>query len=234
MAGPVLIFGVAMAKILVIEDDMELCDNIRTWLELERHVVEFAHKGKLGAELLQAFTYDAVVLDWELPEMTGIEILRELRNRGRVTPVLMLTGKGTITDKESGFLSGADDYLTKPFSMKEMCLRVNSLLRRGQILSDGMLKVRDLTLDPKKFRVKKDGKEIRLLPKEFALLEFLMRHPDEIYSAEALLERIWVSESDASPEAVRTTLRRLRLKIEKEGEEPLITTVHGVGYRLNE
>jgi DNA-binding response OmpR family regulator len=221
-----------MAKILIVEDDLELCDHMRTWLDLDHHVLDFAHKGSQGMLKLQVSSFDIVVLDWELPELSGVEICKKFRAEGGKTPVLMLTGKGTMSDKEAGFEAGADDYLTKPFNMKELCLRVQALLRRSSNFTDTVLKVRDITLDPKKFKVVKGGEEVRLLPKEFALLQFLMRHPDEIFSAEAILERVWISETEATPEAVVTCLRRLRKKIDIDENSPLIRTIHGVGYRL--
>lgn len=222
-----------MAKILLVEDDMGLQRMVRDWLTFEHHLVETADNGRDGLDKLQFYQYDLVILDWEMPEMTGIEICKEFRSRGGTTPVLMLTGKGTIGDKESGFEAGADDYLTKPFHMKELSMRLKSLLRRaGSSLQGDQLKFRELTLEPTSHRVTRDGKDLQLLPKEFALLEFLMRHPNQVFSAEALLSRVWASESDTTVDAVSTCIKRLRKKVDIDGQTSVIKTVHGVGYKL--
>jgi DNA-binding response OmpR family regulator len=222
-----------VAKILLVEDDMGLSRMVRDWLTFEHHLVETADNGRDGLDKLAFYQYDLVILDWELPEMTGIEICREFRSRGGTTPVLMLTGKGTINDKESGYEAGADDYLTKPFHMKELSLRLRALLRRGgATLQADQLKFRDLLLEPASHRVTRESKDLGLLPKEFALLEFFMRHPNQVFSAEALLSRVWASETDTTVDAVSTCIKRLRKKIDVEGQTSVIKTVHGVGYKL--
>lgn len=222
-----------MAKILLVEDDMGLSRMVRDWLTFEHHLVETADNGRDGLDKLQFYQYDLVILDWELPEISGIELCKEFRSRGGSTPVLMLTGKGTIGDKESGFEAGADDYLTKPFHMKELSMRLRALLRRSSSsLQSDTLKFRDLTLEPSSHRLTRDGKDLQLLPKEFALLEFLMRHPNQVFSAEALLSRVWASETDTTVDAVSTCIKRLRKKVDVEGKSSVIKTVHGVGYKL--
>jgi DNA-binding response OmpR family regulator len=222
-----------VAKILLVEDDTGLSRMVRDWLTFEHHLVETADNGRDGLDKLQFYQYDLVILDWELPEMTGIQICKEFRSRGGTTPVLMLTGKGTIGDKESGYDAGADDYLTKPFHMKELSLRLRALLRRGgTALQSDTLKFRDLELEPGSHRVTRQGKDLQLLPKEFALLEFLMRHPNQVFSAEALLSRVWASETDTTVDAVSTCIKRLRKKIDVDGQNSIIKTVHGVGYKL--
>lgn len=208
---------------------------VKDWLTFEHHMVETADNGKDGLEKLQYYQYDVIVLDWELPEMTGIEICKQFRSAGGKTPVLMLTGKGTIVDKETGFEAGADDYLTKPFHMKELSVRLRALLRRaGGNLTGDELKYRDVVIEPANHRATKNGKDLQLLPKEFALLEFLMRHPSQVFSAEALLSRVWSSDSEATIDAVSTCIKRLRKKVDVEGETSIIKTVHGVGYKLAE
>jgi DNA-binding response OmpR family regulator len=222
-----------VAKILLVEDDMGLSRMVRDWLTFEHHLVETADNGRDGLDKLAFYQYDLVILDWELPEMTGIEICKEFRSRGGTTPVLMLTGKGTINDKESGYDAGADDYLTKPFHMKELSMRLRALLRRGgATLQNDTLKFRDLELEPGSHRVTRQGKDLQLLPKEFALLEFLMRHPNQVFSAEALLSRVWASETDTTVDAVSTCIKRLRKKVDVESQTSVIKTVHGVGYKL--
>lgn len=176
--------------------------------------------------------YDVLIIDWELPDGTGIGLIREYRSKGHNSPILMFTGKSAISDKETGFDVGADDYLTKPFNMKELGMRVNALLRRSRNVTSDVLKVRGLVLDPKSYRVSKNGQELNLLPKEFALLQFLMRNPNAVFSAEALLERVWQSDSEAKSKAVSACMNRLRQKIESEDEDPIIQTIHAVGYKL--
>lgn len=222
-----------MAKILVVEDDVDLAGMIVDWLTFEHYTVELVYNGTEGLDRLHASEYDAVILDWELPGLTGIELCRGFRAAGGTAPVIMLTGKDTITDKETGLDSGADDYLTKPFNMKELAARLRAVLRRPAGLLDNMLRVRDLELEPTKYLVKKAGQEIQLLPKEFSLLEFFMRHPNQVFSAEALIQRVWVSDSEATGDAIRTCLKRLRKKLGDDDEKnPIIQTIHGVGYRL--
>lgn len=222
-----------MAKILLVEDDLGLQRMVRDWLTFEHHLVETADNGRDGMDKLQFYEYDLVILDWELPSMTGIEICKAFRTQGGTTPVLLLTGKGTISDKESGFEAGADDYLTKPFHLKELSLRLRSLLRRSSTALQGdTLKFRDLELEPSNHCVMRQGKDLQLLPKEFALLEFFMRHPNQVFSAESLLSRVWTSENETSVDAVSTCIKRLRKKVDIEGQPSVIKTVHGVGYKL--
>lgn len=221
-----------MAKVLVIEDDVSLAKMISDWLSLEHHNTELVHDGTDAAARLKVYDYDLIVLDWELPGVMGVDILKEFRARGGLTPVLMLTGRGTIDDKEKGFDCGADDYLTKPFHAKELTARLRALLRRPEGYLGETLKVGDISLDRANFRVARGDEEIRLLPKEFALLEFLMRNQNRVFAPEALLNRVWVTESEATVDALTTCVKRLRKKIDVEGKPSIIRTVHGVGYKL--
>ncbi len=223
-----------MAKILVVEDDVALGKMVRDWLLMEHHNVEIVSDGGEAREMLKVYDYDIIILDWELPHVSGIEILKEFRSRGRSTPVLVLTGRSAIDDKETGFDAGADDYLTKPFHGKELTARLRALLRRPENFVGDLLKFANLTLDHSNYKVMKDGEEIRLLPKEFALLEFLMRNPNRVFAPEALLNRVWVTESEATVDALTTCIKRLRKKIDVEGKQSVIRTVHGVGYKLEE
>jgi two-component system OmpR family response regulator len=221
-----------MAKILLVEDDVDLTVMIVEWLSFEHHSVEVVHNGREGMERLRLCHYDAVILDWSLPEMTGLEICRQYRQESGVAPVIMLTGKNSISDKENGLDSGADDYLTKPFNMKELSARIRAVLRRASNSPTNILTVGELTIDPTKYKLTKNGKEIQLLPREFALLEFLMRHPDEVFSGDALLQRVWHSESDATSDAIRTCIKRLRQKIDGDSDDSVIQTISRVGYKL--
>lgn len=221
-----------MAKILIIEDDVQLSKLVRDWLKLERHEAEIVNDGQEGLNRLKVYEYDLIVLDLELPMISGMEILKEFRTLGKKTPVLILTGRTTIDDKELGLDAGADDYLTKPFHAKELTARIRALMRRvgGQIGT--VLKAGEIELDRSTFSVKKSGAEIKLVPKEFALLEFLLRNPGTIFPPEALLNRVWSNESDATVEALTTCIKRLRKKLDSEGQESIIRNVHGVGYGL--
>ena len=222
-----------MAKILLVEDDNDLANTVRTFLIFQRHAVETIADGRDALDHLLTFDYELVILDWELPRASGIEILREFRNRGANTPILMLTGKDAIDEKLTGLDSGADDYLTKPFDLRELGARVNSLLRRpADIVDASVLKAGKLSLDPTKHSAFRDGELITLVPREFQLLEFLMRHRNQLFTTEALLNRVWPSDSEATEEAVRTALKRLRKKIDPDGQ--VIKNVHGVGYILED
>lgn len=221
-----------MAKILVVEDDFDLCSSLQDLLEMDHHKVDTANNGAEALQQLRFSEYDLVLLDWNLPDMQGVDICKQFRANGGACPVLMLTGKGNVTDKITGLDSGADDYLTKPFHPDELASRIKALLRRPGAFRGNELKVGGLVLEPGVFRVTMDGQEIKLLPKEFALLEFMMRHPNEVFSTEALIARVWESDSDVSPEVVRTYINRLRNKIGRKDEESILKTVHGLGYRL--
>jgi DNA-binding response OmpR family regulator len=223
-----------MPKILIVEDDVELSKKIRDWLTWEKHVVDVANNGDDGWEMIRTYRYDAIVLDWQMPGMTGVEICKQFRAKGGVTPILMLTGKETIDDKEQGLDAGADDYVTKPFHARELSARLRALLRRPADVYPDTLKVGGVTLESGVHRVMKDGREIQLQPKEFALLEFLMRHPGKVFSSKLLLESLWDADSEASEETIRTYMKTLRRKITNEGENCMIKTVHGLGYKIEE
>ncbi len=221
-----------MAKVLLVEDDQDLVSRITKWLSLERYSVESISNGREALALLKESAYDFIILDWHVPELNGIEICRYYRAGGGATPILMLTGKADIADKEAGLDAGADDYLTKPFHPRELCARLRALGRRPTQHLGDELKLGDLVLDLNKFQLHRNNTEIDLLPLEFALLEFFMRNPGRVFNADILLERVWPVNSEASPEAVRTCIKTLRRKIDVEGEPSLIKTVHGVGYKL--
>ncbi len=221
-----------MSKILVVEDDPSLLKTVKEWLEFEHNFVESTSDGGEALELLAAYKYDLIILDWELPTKTGIEICQTFRSRGGQTPILFLTGKQAIPDKETGFSSGADDYLTKPFHLKELSMRLKALLRRAPTVSEDVLKMGSLQLNPETHQLLKNGKEVKLSPIEFALMEFFMRNPKTVFSTEAILERVWTAASERSPETLRTCFKRLRDKIDDKGKPSVIQNVHGVGYKF--
>jgi len=218
----------------VIEDDETLLSMIVDWLTKERYLVESVGAGDEAMSLLRVNQYDVIVLDWQLPGMSGIEICRSFRASGGQTPIIMLTGKKMISEKTEGFDSGADDYLTKPFDIKELALRIQALLRRPPRLHSNVLRAGDVELDPEKHRVTKGGAELHLLPRDFELLELFMRYPDEVFSPEALLTRAWHADSDATIDGLRTAIKRIRKKVDDAGDESqsMIETIPRVGYRL--
>ena len=221
-----------MAKILVVEDNPDISAVVEDSLSLEHHTVEVAQNGVTGRDLLAVSNYDLIILDWVLPDMTGIDICANYRAAGGDTPILFLTGKSTIVEKEVAFNAGSDDYLTKPFHVRELLARVRALLRRPKVMQEEVLKVRDITLNPKLHTVTKGGVALKMFPKDFALLEFFMRHPNQIYSAEKLLDSVWASDASASPDTVRQCLMRLRRQL-SDKDDPLIKNIHGVGYKLD-
>lgn len=223
-----------MAKILLVEDDVDLAVTISDRLKDEHHTVETFHDGLDGLGTLKMTVYDIIILDWELPGISGIDVLKKYRSTGGATPVIMLTGKGEVEEKEQGLDSGADDYITKPFHAKELAARIRSLLRRPPILQSNVLTYGDLVLDPGKYLIMRGDTELRLLPRDFALLEFFMRHPAEIFNADTLLARVWNYDSDATPEGLRVAIRRIRKAVDVTDDlsDSVIETISRVGYRL--
>lgn len=219
-----------MAKILLVEDEHDLADAIVDWLSDEFHVVEVASDGNDALPRFIANNYDLAILDIMLPGIDGLSICRRIRDSGLSIPILMLTAKKSIESKEAGLDAGADDYLTKPFQLRELSARIRALLRRPLTQPTDVLKAEGLVLDRRKCTVSKHGHQLRLLPKEFAMLELFMRHPDEVISIDTLLDRVWGTDSSIVPETVRTNIKTLRKKIEGSGAS--IQTVHGIGYRL--
>jgi DNA-binding response OmpR family regulator len=221
-----------MSKILIVEDEEDLAVQVRDWLARDHHTVEMVHNGSQAVDTLAVSKYDLIILDWLLPGLDGVEVCKRYRSMGGKTPILMLTAKAAIEDKEKGLDSGADDYLSKPFHLKELSARVRALIRRTSSMSGPTLEVAGIVLDPTSRTVTKDGEPVHLERKEFNLLEFLLRNANKTFSAEALLDRVWESGSLASPDAIRTYIKALRKKIDRPGKTSIITTVHGVGYKL--
>ncbi len=221
-----------MAKILVVDDDKELARTVSEWLSLDHHIVEAVFTGGDGLSRVKTYSYDLIVLDMNLPEVHGLRILKEFRDMGGGTPVLILTGQSDLDDKEAGLDAGADDYLTKPFQGRELTARVRAILRRPRDYSGTVLQQSDLVLDSNQHCVIRGGEEISLVPREFALLQFFMRNPNKVFSAEVLLNRVWRDDSDATTEAVTTCIKRLRKKLDLPDSPSVIRTIHGVGYKL--
>jgi DNA-binding response OmpR family regulator len=222
-----------LAKILIVEDNATLRDMVSDLLEADHHHIETVTNGSDAEAQLLAYKFDLIVLDWNLPDVTGVEIAQAFRAKGGTTPILMLTARQTIDDKEEGLESGADDYLTKPFEPRELVARVRSLLRRPAAYTGSVLRVGCLQLDPIRFIVLKNNKPINLTQLEFKLLEFFMRQPDSFFTTDALIDRVWASSSDATAASIRTCVKNLRKKIDDETGPSAIQNVPNVGYKID-
>lgn len=220
-------------KILLVEDDLDLSATIVLALKAEMHVIDAVYRGDDALHMLAINQYDVIVLDLELPEVNGLEILRRFRSKGGVTPIIILTGQNHINEKEAGLDAGADDYQTKPFSVRELSARIRALLRRPAAVVTNVLIIDDITIDRVGSSVTKAGVEIRLKPCDFALLEFFMRHPGEVFSTQTLLDRVWQSDSDGTPEGLRTAISRIRKALDPDDAElSMIENLPKFGYRL--
>ena len=219
-------------KILLVEDEHRIAQSVKKGLEQERMTVDVAYDGIEGYDLAIDEDYDVIVLDLMLPGMNGLEICDKLRQNKKETPILILTARGQIEDKVEGLNKGADDYLTKPFAFEELIARIRALVRRPKNIKDELLKVDELSLNVSSFEVIRNKKTIRLSSKEFTLLEFLMRHPNQILSKDQIMNHVWSYETDILPNTVEVYIRNLRNKIDKGFAYPLIQTVRGFGYKI--
>lgn len=220
-----------MSKILIVEDNEALAESIKDILEFDHHDVTAVADGALGLEHSLTGSYDLIILDRQLPSLHGTEICSAFRDQGGQTPVLMLTGLSSINQKVEGFDSGADDYLTKPFAMPELVMRVKALLKRPPMQTSTQLTAGNITLDRQSKTVTQSGETLRLKPLEFSVLEYFMLHPNKVIGAEELLKRVWKSETEASTDSVYTSINRLRKKLGPHADQ-LLQTVHGLGYKL--
>jgi two-component system, OmpR family, response regulator len=219
-------------RVLVVEDEVKMMGLLRRALEEEGYAVDGASNGSDGVWLGTENEYDAVLLDLMLPDLDGFDVCRKLREAGRWSPVLMLTARDAVTDRVAGLDAGADDYLTKPFSVAELLARLRALIRRGAVERPAILRAGDLTLDPTTRSVKRAGREIELTAKEFALLEYLMRHRGEVLSRTRLIEHVWDFAYEGDSNVVDVYVRYLRNKIDRPYRRDSIETVRGVGYRF--
>lgn len=222
-----------MAKILVVDDDVLFASSIKEWLEFDHHKVDMSNDPEEALQFIKSFDYDVLLLDWQLPGISGIELCRRYRAAQGSAYVIMLTGMNTVDNKVEGLEAGADDYLAKPFAVKELISRVKALLRRPPRYGGQILKAGDLHLDTNSRVVTRSGVEIHLKPLEYAVLEFFMKHPNQVIAPDALLKRVWDSSAEASTDAVYTCINRLRKKLNDSDKEAVIKTVHGVGYRFD-
>ena len=230
MAATLNVCIVGPVKILLIEDDRQTADYIAKGLREHGHVVDKADNGRDGLYMATGEAYDVMIVDRNLPQMDGLSLVKAARASGTKTPVLFLTTMGGVDDRVAGLEAGADDYLTKPFAFAELMARVSALARRPPIVTTTSLRAGDLEIDLLARTVTRAGKRIELLAQEFKILEYLMRHTGEIVTRTMLLEKVWDFHFDPKTNIVETHISRLRGKIDKGFDKPLLHTVRGAGY----
>ena len=224
-------------RILIIEDDRAAADYLSRGLVEAGHRVDMAHDGETGLQLALAGEYDALVVDRMLPRRDGLTLIRMMRADGRKTPVLVLSALGQVDQRVEGLRAGGDDYLVKPYALAELLARLEALGRRAKPLETtpaGTLKVHDLELDIERRRVTRSGQLIRLQPRELRLLEYLMRRAGRIVTRTMLLEQVWDLHFDPQTNVVDSQISRLRAKIDRNFDPPLLHTLRGIGYRLGD
>ncbi|MBW4494700.1 MAG: response regulator transcription factor [Oscillatoria princeps RMCB-10] len=222
-------------RILVVEDDERITRALAEALTDQHYVADIATDGLQGWELAEAFPYDLVLLDIMLPKLDGIRLCQRLRQKGYAMPVLMLTARDTSTDKVMGLDAGADDYVVKPFDLKELLARIRALLRRGSSILPPVLEWESLRLDPSTCEVTYAGQLLHLTPKEYGLLELFLRSNGRVLSRSVILDHLWSFEDPPGEETVKVHLRGLRLKLKAAGAPAdFIETVYGLGYRLKQ
>ncbi len=221
-------------RILLIEDNHRLNDSLRTTLIEDGYAVDAAYDGLEGEEMALVTPYDIIVLDIMLPKRDGIEVCRSLRDQKNITPILMLTARDALDDRVLGLDSGADDYLVKPFEIKELRARLRALLRREMDNKSGDLLIEDLRLDPATHYVWREDKPIDLTAKEYALLEYMMRNPNRLITREMVIAHLWDYGQSIASNVVDVYIRRLRRKVDDPFKVKLIETIRGAGYRLHD
>jgi DNA-binding response OmpR family regulator len=220
-------------QVLVVEDEQQMAELLRRTLEEEGHHVIVASNGREGLDIARCSPFDVIVLDVMLPGMDGITVARQLRESRVQTPILMLTARDAPSDIVKGLDCGADDYLTKPFSIDILLARVRAVSRRGAVARPVWLEIGGVKLDPASRLVTRDGQVLGLTPREYKLLELLMRNPGRAISRDTILESVWGFGSEVNENTLEVFMRQLRLKIDT-GEPKLIHTVRGFGYRMQE
>lgn len=216
------------------EDEHRLAQTVQKGFAEEGFAVDVAYDGEEGQYLAESEEYDLIILDLMLPKVDGLTLCKEVRTKNIKTPVLMLTARSTVEDKVAGLDSGADDYLTKPFSFIELRSRVHALIRRSKQEAISVYTMADLQLDSLRHRVSRVGKNIQLTPKEFSVLEFLMQHKDEVVTRTMIIEHIWDYTFEGMSNVVDVFIAAIRRKVDKGAKVKLLHTVHGVGYKISE
>lgn len=220
-------------RILIVEDEIDLCDSIAEGLQIDGYAVDTCYDGEEASQLLSSETYDLLVLDLNLPGMDGIDILKELRQSNKDIKVLILSARGSVSDKVLGLDEGANDYLAKPFAFQELEARIRSLLRRSFVQENTVLTWHGLSLDTAGRTISADGRIITLTKKELSLLEYFLLNQGKVISQEELMEHVWNMEADSFSNAVRVHIASLRKKLKAElGYDPIATKI-GEGYYLN-
>ena len=222
-------------RILLVEDDTEAASYLLKGLTESGHSAEHAANGEQGLKMAVSNAYDALIMDRMLPKRDGLSVIEELRRMGNMVPVLILSALDDVDDRVTGLKAGGDDYLTKPYSLSELTARLQALTRRAQTGAQGtILHVGDLTLDLIKHKVTRSGRNINLQPREFRLLEYLMQHTGQVVTRSMLLENVWDYHFDPQTNVIDVQISRLRSKIDKDFNSPLLHTVRGAGYKLQE
>jgi heavy metal response regulator len=221
-------------RILVVEDEKKVLSFIKRGLEEEKYEVDTAMDGEEGLKMALEKLYDLIVLDWMLPKKDGLTMIKELRSKKTMTPVLMLTAKDSVEDIVAGLDSGSDDYLTKPFAFAELLARVRALLRRVELDRGAEIRFADLRLDPVTHKVWRKDKEIVLTAKEYGLLEYFMRNPNQVVTRTMIADHVWDYTFDSFTNIIDVYVNYLRKKIDRDAEKKLIHTVRGVGYIFKE
>jgi heavy metal response regulator len=221
-------------RILVVEDEEKVASFIQKGLEQSAYSVDWVATAEDGLEMVRAHEYDAIVLDIMLPGMSGLELVRQLRDRGSSVPVLALTARASMEDRVAGLDSGCDDYLPKPFGFDELLARLRALLRRASSRQVPKMEFSGLEIDPVTRSVAREGKPIELTNKEYALLDMLMRRPGQVFTRTSLLENVWGYDFDSSSNVLDVYMNFLRKKIDQGFEKKLLHTVRGVGYVLKD
>jgi len=224
-------------RILLVDDEVELTDPLSRVLKREGYEVDVAYEGQSGRQLAMQSDYDLLILDWMLPHQSGLELCQQLRSQGKTTPVLFLTAKDTLDDRVMGLDAGADDYLVKPFELRELLARVRALLRRSMATETNApvrLRVASLELDVENQLAYRNERLIELSEKETQLLDYFMRHSGQLLTHGEIYQQLWQDEEQPSSNVLAALVRLLRRKIEAPGEAPLIHTVYGKGYRFGE
>lgn len=220
-------------RVLLVEDNRRLSLSLKNSLIEEGYAVDTAFDGKEGLDLAAYTPYDLIILDVMLPEMNGLEVCRTLRREGLKTPILLLTARDAVEDRVKGLDSGADDYLVKPFAMSELLARLRALMRREASSKSGLLQVGDLVIDPATHFVERNGQDIKLTAREYTLLEYFMRHPNQLITREMVENHLWNYDFESISNVVDVYVRRLRRKIDDPfGEPRMLETIRGAGYRL--